>query len=335
MQRERLLVGLLVALLSATLVAIAFVPQAVASHDEPVRQAALDIEEIQISTTTVGGETVALTSDARLTNAGGVSRDVTVEFRAVDLETGLLATSNTVEVGTLEGNREVSVNDTLSVERAGDYQVEAVVFRGGQRVATGVREVRGTDSLTPAYADSPVGFHQFSRQGLPVIEYTIEAAENNRTRLSVSTYLTNTGDRGSDDLRLLLTARQIDSSVVADQQAIQVSPIEPGQTATPETTLTVPEGYNYYLDAVLWKEGVIIGTARSGAQLDPRETIPENTTTRESEFEAGEFVESAAEQRDTPTPRAEDASDGPGFGVGTALLAVLTAAFLSRRRQND
>jgi hypothetical protein len=81
-------------------------------------------------------------------------------------------------------------------------------------------------------------------------------------------YLTSTGDTPSDDLKPTLTARQIDSNVVADRAEIQVDRIDPGQTVTPGTTLTVQENDNYYLNAVLWKEGVIIATARSGSQLN-------------------------------------------------------------------
>lgn len=336
MQREQLLVGMLVALLVATLVAVAFTPQAVASHDEPVREGNIHIEEIQITTNRVGGETVAVSADARLEHRGGVSRNVTVEFRAIDLETGMMATTRTVDIGSLRGDRETAVRTNLSVERSGDYQMEAIVYRDQRRVAVGHREIRGTDSLTPAYAESPVEFHRFSGQNLPVIEYSIDDATGNRTELSVSGYLTNTGDAPSDDLKLTLTARQIDSNVVADRAEIQVDQIDPGQTATPGTTLTVPESYNYYLDAILWKEGVIIGTARSAAQLDPTETIPENTTSRESDFEAGDFVGEDEQPRDTPSPEEEfDGDSGPGFGVGTALIALLAVVLAIARRNND
>jgi PGF-CTERM protein len=336
MRREQLLVGMLVALLTATLVAVAFVPQAVASHDEPVREGDIDIEEIQITTNSVGGETVAVSADARLGHRGGVSRNVTVEFRAIDLETGMLATAETVDVGSLRGDRETAVRSNLSVERSGDYQMEAIVYRDQQRIAVGHREIRGTDSLTPAYAESPVEFHRFSGQNLPVIEYSIDDATGNRTELAVSGYLTNTGDTPSEDLRLTLTARQIDSNVVADRAEIQVEQIDAGQTVTPGTTLTVPENYNYYLDAILWKEGVIIGTARSAAQLDPTQTIPENSTTRESDFAAGDFVSDGGQTRDTPTPDGSfDSGDGPGFGAGTVLIALLALVVAITRRNND
>jgi len=156
-------------------------------------------------------------------------------------------------------------------------------------------------------------------------------------RLNVSAALTNRGDASSAPLTLVLIARQADSNIVADRATVRIAGIRPGRTATPGTTLAVPDDYNYYLDAVLWNDGVIVGTARSAAQLDPTERVPENTTTRESGFEAGDFVDSSGgdddrAERAMETPEAGD--DGPGFGLGTALVALLAGLLFIARRHD-
>jgi hypothetical protein len=65
--------------------------------------------------------------------------------------------------------------------------------------------------------------------------------------------------------------------------------IRPGRTVTPSVSLTVPSQYNCYLDTKLWRDGVVVGTARAPASLDPREPVPWNTTTREVGLEVGDF----------------------------------------------
>jgi len=338
MEREWVLVGTLVAVVAVTVLGAVLVPGAVADRSEEVLEGELGLQEIVITDGRVGGETVELATDVRLAHRHGVSRNVTVEIRAVALDSGLVTASRTVDVGQVSGDREVSVAETLSVERGGDYRIEAIVYRDGRRTVTGAKAVRGTDTLTPEYADSPVEFHRFTGQELPVIEYTVAGADtaNNRSTLTVASYLTNTGDSAADDLRLVVKARQVDSGIVADEQAVSVEDVGPGRTVTPEVSLTVPSQYNYYLDAVLWRDGVIVDTARAGASLDPTQRVPVNTTERDVGLQVGDFEQDDGEPREpeanTPTPT--PGSQGPGFGVVTALLALVAVLALTLVRHS-
>jgi len=333
MERERVLAGTLVAVVAVTVLGAALVPGAVADRSDEVVEGDLRIQEIVIADGRVGGETVELATDARLAHRRGVSENVTVEFRAVGLDSGLVTASRTVDVGQVSGDREVSVAESLTVERGGGYRVEVIVFRDGERTAAGAKEVRGTGGLTPAYADVPVEFHRFAGEELPVIEYSVADADGNRSTLSVSTYLTNAGETPAEDMRLVVKARQVESGIVADERTVEIGGIEPGRTATPETTLTVPSQYNYYLDAVLWKDGVIVDTARAGASLDPTERVPANTTEREVGLQVGDFEQQdggePAGTRPSPTP----GSQGPGFGVVAAVLALAGGALIARTRK--
>lgn len=335
MEREWLLAGAVVALVVATVLGAALVPGAVADRSDEVVEGDVHLQEIVITDGRVGGETVDLETDVRLAHRRGVSENVTVEFRAVGLQSGLVTDSKTAEVGRISGDREVSVAETLTVERGGGYRVEAIVYRDGQRRATGAKEVRGTGALTPAYADVPVEFHRFARSELPVVEYSITEAEANRTTLSASTYLTNTGETRAEGLRLVVKARQVESGIVADEREVTIDGIEAGQTATPETSLSVPSQYNYYLDAVLWKDGVIVDTARAGASLDPTERVPTNTTERDVGLQVSDFERDGAGDGGsrTPQPEATPSASGPGFGLVAAVLAVLGAVLLARSRK--
>ena len=105
-------------------------------------------------------------------------------------------------------------------------------------------------------------------------------------------------------------------------------------TVTPSALVTVPDGYNYYVDAVLWRDGVHVDSARSVANLDPSERISADETEEEVEFEASDFESDAVEE--TSRERGAEA-DGtseqtPGFGLAVGLVAVLATALLARRR---
>jgi PGF-CTERM protein len=335
MQRETLLSGGAAVAFGALLVAATLVPASVASPtSDRVRESELDIRETSIAAGEVTGETAALRLTTRFRHEGTPSENVTVLYRALDTDTGLVVTRKVERLGNVTGDREVSVETTLAVPREGDYRLETVVFEDGRRLTVGRTTVEGVGSLQPAYARSPVRFHQFAGEtAIPPIEYTIESAADNRTRLNVSTYLTNGGDETVEDLRVVLKARQADSNIVADSASVPVGDVRPGRSATPSATLEVPDDYNYYLDAVLWKDGVIVGSTRAEASLSPRRTIEANVTETEVDVEAGDFEEEAAtatqEAEDTPTPAATDGQ--PGFGVLAALVALGASLLVARR----
>ncbi len=335
MSPERLLLGGAVVVIVVSVATAAAVPGALAEPDpRPDGPGRLDVRELAISPGAVGGQTAELVVETRLSHFGPRADNVTVELRAVALDSGLLEDTTVVDVEPIEGDREVSVDGTLSVRRAGGYRVEAVVYHDGRRLESASRRVEGVEALEPAYADSPVDFHDFRATDQPVIEYAIAGTDGDRATLSVSAYLTNTGDDAAGGLRLVVKARQADSGIVADAAEVRVGQIRAGRTATPTAELVVPDGYNYYLDAQLWADDVIVGTARSAANLDPSETLSVNETRREVELEVSDFED----EEDRPAAertvvRTVEGPGQPGFSAAAAAVAVLAAALLARRRR--
>ena len=97
--------------------------------------------------------------------------------------------------------------------------------------------------------------------------------------------------------------------------------------------MTVPAEYNYYLDATLWKDGVIVTSTRAAANLDPSETISVNETRREvglrvADFERGDDTGRVPERDAPSTPSAE----GPGFTAALTFVALLAIALALARR---
>jgi len=337
MDPERTLAAGAAVVLAATVLLAALVPGIVATpEEEDVRPSRFDVTETTITPGEVGGTTATLSVTTRLDHFGGEAENVTVLVRATDADTGLVTTTVRKDLGTVEGDREVAVTANLSVPREGGYRIETIVYDDGRRVRTGETTVRGVGTLRPDYAESSLDFERFdgAPASFPAVEYSVESVEGNRTTLNVSAYLTNAGDEPAGDVRLVVTARQVDSNIVADRASTAVESVRAGRTVTPSVELEVPSRYNYYLDAVLWRDDVIVSTARAPASLDPTEVVRTNTTTRETGLEVGDFAEEeertpAEEPQSTGRPITESA--GPGFGVGAAVVALVGAGLLARR----
>lgn len=318
-------------------VGLVAVPGVLADPPDELRESRLEMHQPYIEATAVDGETVTLSLSARLAHRGGSADNVTVETRAVDTETGLVETTERLSLGTVDGDRDVPYTTSLTVEREGGYRIETEVYADGRRATTHSGRVSNLDALVPMSARSPVRFHEFDDAGLEAISYRIVDVRDNESRLNVTTYLTNTGDDAAGDVEVQVRARQADSNVVADADTVTVGEIRPGRTRTVSTELTVPDGYDYWLDGILRSDGVIVGTERAVADLDPTETLRTNTTTRENGFRSDDFVRETEPGDDrgqsNEQPQQTAGGSGPGFTVGTALAALVFAALVVIGRQ--
>jgi len=341
MKRETALIGALVAVVLASALVLVLVPGAVDDPSDqtgPERAGHLRIVDVPIRVDTVSRQTATLTVDASLEHRGAETENVSVLFRAVDSDRGVVEAERRVDLGTIEGARETSATTNLTVERQGAYRIEVIVYADGRRLphASGSREIEGIGSLQPTYAESPIEFHRFDRreESLPTISYSIAEAGGGSVTLDLSTYLTNGGTQPAGDLTLVLLARQADSNVVADRTTVSIGQVRPGRTISADATLSVPDDYNYFLVGLLLRDDVIVDTTRSAANLDPEKTVAEvDETTAESDFDAGDFESSNGDSPEGPERTPEATGDGgPGFGVGVALVALLTIGALAARR---
>lgn len=331
MKRETPLAAATVALVAAALLVAAAVPGVLADPtDERLqRPGSVDVVDVPIAPGSVTGETATLSVEARLQHYGNPTPNVTVQFRAVDSDSGLVETTETVDVGDLSDGREVPVTANLTVERAGGYRIEAAVYSDGRRLDAGERTVSGMEALTPAYAETDVRFAD--AEALQPISFTIADAGDDRTRLNLTAALTNRGDDVSHDLSVTFTLRQADSNAVAARETVSVGDVRPGRTTYVEASAAVPADYNYYVDAVLWKDDVLVDSAESVANLDPTETVEADRTRTDVEFDASDFEPDDERPPDRGSEATDTGTSAPGFGVGVAAVALLASALLARR----
>lgn len=335
--RVETVLGVAIAVVAvAGLVVAVAVPGALAGADEEPGHARLI--DVTVAEGTVSPDAVTLSVTGFLQHFGGTSENLSVGVRATHLGSGMHATTESVDVATVSGDTEVEIPVDVTVPREGGYRIEVLLFEDGQRRGEVRREVRGVGSLEPPDARSSVRFHRFDRQvgndTLPSVQTSVGGTDDDRVTLDVSAYLTNEGGAATGDLSLEFVLRQAESGIVADRTRVSIDDVPPQHTVTPSALVTVPDGYNYYVDAILWKGGVIVDSARGVANLDPDESIRVNRSDEAgglqvSDFERGDSGGAEDSPRGTSMPTE---AQTPGPGVGVAVFAVAAAALLARRR---
>ena len=333
MNRETALTAGAVGVVAVALLVAGVVPGVLADPTDrgPLPPGRVDIADgLAIQPNEVSGETTTLRVETRLSHRGNTAENVTVRFRAIDAESGFVETTETVELGNLTEDGEIPVRADLTVEREGGYRIETTVFRDSQRVDSGRTTVSGLDALTPAYARTSVGFTD--SDVLPPVAVSVADAGDERTTLRLGASLTNRGDEPSEDLRVTVVLRQAESNLVAGRTTVDVGTIRPGRTATVDAEVAVPSEYNYYVDAVLWKDDVMVDTARTAANLDPQRRISVDETTEDVELRVEDFEDDSGRPQPTDEPQATSETSSPGLGVAVAVVALLVSALVARRR---
>ncbi|QAU13647.1 PGF-CTERM sorting domain-containing protein [Halorubrum sp. BOL3-1] len=337
MDTRTALLAAAVALLVASAVGAVAAPDALTDPretDEPPGR--IDVAGATVAPGEVRGETAELRLGTDLRHRGSAVENVTVRHRAVGSESGLLVDETTVNVGDVDFEGEHTVNGTVTVEREGGYRIETVIFANGERRTSRTTRVAGVAALTPDYADTRVGFTEGAVW--PTVAVSVVDADNETATLSASLSVTNHGDEASEDIDLRLYLRQAESNVIAAEATETVGTVRPGRTDTVTATVEVPDGYNYYVDAALFDDDVLVDETQGVANLNPRETITANETVRDvafsvEDFQRGEDGAAGDDAADRAPDR--DASDDstPGFGPLVALVALVVAALTAWRRR--
>lgn len=328
MNRARALSAAAAAVAVLALLTAAVLPGVVADPEtEPTRPGYVDVVESQVAAGEVTGTTAELTLRTHLDHRGPPADNVTVAFRATDADSGLLVTGERVDVGTVDGEGERVVERPLTVPREGSYRLSAIVYRDGERLDEVTTTVSGVSALTPPYARTNV---TFAERGFDPISVSVAEAAENRTNLRIDASLTAVAPVDDDGLAVRLVVRQVESNLVTARETADVGAIEEGQTATVGTEIAVPAGYNYFVDAVLVRDGVVVDDARGAVNLDPQRTIDADEEREDVGFEVADFER---ERQEEPRQAATQTSsgDGPGFGVGAAVAALTSVALLGRR----
>ncbi len=337
METEHALLAGVVGVVFVGVVVAAVVP---GTFDEDDRPTSVDVQlqEVDVEEGELTGATAEIVTVARIRSSSTVEDNVSVVVRAQSTGTGLLEDESTQELDRLEGGRETEVRVPVVVPRSGGYELDVVVYVDGDRESGRSVRVSGVESLKPEHMDSDVGFHDF--HVLPSVEFSVASA-GDTVDLDVTSYLSNAGDT-SESVDLVVKARQAESNIVADTARTTVS-VPATRTEPVDVSLSVPDGYNYYLDAEIWSDGNVVATHRTVANFDPTREIQANVTERDvglqvEDFAEDEEVRQLREEREELQQQMDQTSgepEQPGFGAAAALVALLALAVATRTRGDD
>src|SRR4030066_980212 len=146
----------------------------------------------------------------------------------------------------------------------------------------------------------------------------IMAASGGIASIRSDIYLENKWAAPSENMDMIVKARQAESNLLADKKASETGVIAGEATSVKSVQLDVPEGYNYLMVVELWKGDVMVNTWEKALMLAPTKTVPKESQEKKMTLEVSKFIR---EGDTVPVPGATPAAEGyappmkqePGF----------------------
>ena len=289
------------------------------------------ITDIDISAERVTSTSVLLNVTTYIENNGnGESGEAELLLKAFDSASGLLVGESTTPAGSINKDRTVSVSQLIDVEREGGYRIDVVLFEDEKRLRQRSVQIYGIGDLTPNINDIGIRIQE--------MDFLVENVTGSRVTIGVDIYLTNEGDYTSEDLPLLIKAREVDAGLLADKVWITTGNIEKEKTIINSCNISVPDDYNYIVEALIWKNDTIVERGEGVVQLNPKYTIPKDGEIVSSDIRVRDFMEEATEAEMEYGRVGGGATEKKMSGFTSAMtgIAVMIAIFmLIRIRRND
>ena len=292
----------------------------------------LRMGDVDISPERVTSTEVMLNVTTYIENYGdGGSGDIKLLLKAFDSASGLLVSQTTTPAGSINKDRTVSVSQLINVEREGGYRIDVVLFEDEKRLRLRTVQIYGIGDLDPNVYDIGLKVQE--------IDFLVKNVTGSRVTIGVDLYLTNEGDSTSEDLSMLVKAREVDAGLLADKVWISTGNIKRETTIIRSCDIVVPDDYNYIVEVLIWKNDTIVERGEGVVHLNPKRTIPKDEQIVSDEIRVEDFMPMPA-----PTPaemeygRTEGAPKAkmPGFTSAMTGVAVMIAIFmLIRIRRND
>jgi hypothetical protein len=262
------------------------------------------------------------------------SKNLSVVLRAISLDKHFLANETRAALGKLAAGKTVNFTRTMILPKKGGYTIEALLYEDEEQVDSGNRVVYDLQDI-PADSRS-IGLR------VDGIDFLIRSVTGENVSIQNDIYITNMGQKPSSDMRLMIKATELDSSIVADKRWSQTGEILPEETAIRTVNLTVPDKYNYVVAIEIWRNGTIVAEGSDYIFLNATTRLENQTRLASKGTRTGSFASSAEEASPSEmrvgnfegaaeTKAAEGPKGMPGFEVFMAMPAFAIAAYLMRR----
>jgi len=285
----------------------------------------LRVTDIDISPERVTSTSVLLNVTTYVENYGNEgSGEAKLLLKAFDSASGLLVGETTTTAGSIDKSKTLPVSQLISVEREGGYRIDVVLFEDEKRLRQRSVQIYGIGDLTPNINDIGIRIQE--------MDFLVENVTGSRVTIGVDLYLTNEGDFTSEDLPMLIKAREVDAGLLADKVWITTGSVEKEKTIVRSCEIAVPDGYNYIVEALIWKNDTIVERGEGVVQLNPKRTIPKDEEIVSSDIRVEDFMPEPEEMEYMETGAKKKV---PGFTSAMTGIAVMIAIFMLIRIRRD
>jgi len=287
-----------------------------------LKESQLSVTGITVAPKTVTAATVVLNVTTSVENVYGFGSDPSrLILQAFDTSTGLLAYEGVQEIGVINRREAVRVLSEITLPHKGSYRIITTVFEGNERKATGEITVSSLERLPTDDARTAVA--------ITGMDFIVREVADGRAVIEADIFFTNQGADPSPPFTVEVKARERDARLVADRQWTMLGSIRSGSTVMQNVTIHVPDQYNYEVEAVLWRDDVIIQSGTGYVSLAPNAKITAGEEFVTRSIETSKFV--STEQRSPPSPVSTGIPRQPGFTMPAALASLGVVLFLWRR----
>jgi hypothetical protein len=293
----------------------------------------LSIREVDVKPVEVTSARIEVNVTAYINHAGSKTQNATMLIRAINSDTKLLETQVFTPIPETESDIEktLSVSTNLKVERNGGYELNILLFDNGSIRDSGTVNIQGLNAMTPESKRSGVTLNN--------IDFTVGGVSAGKVSIKSDIYLENKGPDVSDNLKLIVKAREATSNLIADKTNAETGTIKNETTAVKTVQLVVPDEYNYMVVVELWRGETLINTWERPVLLAPTKTVPKESVEKNMNLEVSKFVREAgspavggsAGQTFGGYPQPTATPKEPGFEI-IAAISALMVVFMMRRR---
>ncbi len=301
-------------------------------NEFPEEHSRVFIDRMDVAATAVDVATIHLDLTIRVTNTGGTSDTLHAEVRSIDTTTGFLENTSRAAVGQVGAGESANVTIPLALPKSDGYRFDVNIWEGDKNIAGRSLGIRNVKAL-------PVSSHETDLV-FAGMDFLVRNLTGRDVAIEVAAYLTNEGARDSTPVRLQIKAREADTSLLAREADLNVGAIPSGATHRFDATLTLPDGHNYLMEAVLWQGDIIVGRGDGAVQLLPtfERSAGSETVHKDPELERfivgdGDHAESPGGGRSYDRGYEDDHDSAATPGVPVALLATALVAFAAWRRR--
>jgi hypothetical protein len=330
MKSEKALATIVAAILMVSL-AIVLINNDVLSQPykyEP-NDAPFSIRDVDVKPLEVTSAQIEVNVTAYIDRGDGKTNNPTMQIRVINSDTRLLETEVFAPIPQSDGGKTVTASQRLKVNRNGNYELIIMLYNNKSIRDSGAVAIKGLSALTPAAKTSDIM--------LTNIDFVITGASAGRASVRPDVYLENRGVSASDNLNMVVKARQAESNILADKGSTETGTIASEATAVRSVQLEVPDGYNYMVVVELWKGDVQINTWEKALMLAPTKTVPKESQEKKMNIEVSKFVREGGAQPVPAAgmaygaPSATQMKSEPGFEAIAAIAALVMVIALRRR----